>query len=98
MRTAISPCSIGRPSTLAISLYRSEDVRLHLPRARAGITQARPRIEVLDHADGDLDMLHRPPQPFGDFLVLPGLHQAQAIRDDLPGHATTPVDAFDLQQ
>src|SRR5262249_23235169 len=43
------------------------NIRLHHARAGARIPLSRPRIEVLDHADGNLDMLYRPSQHLGDF-------------------------------
>src|SRR6185437_14980115 len=74
------------------------DVRLHDARAGARIAQAWPRIQVPDHVDGDLDVLHRPPHHLDDFLVLLGLDQAQVAADDLPRYPALSIEAFDLQQ
>ena len=45
-----------------VAVFGNVDVRLHLARARAGIAQAGPRIQMPDHVHRDLDMLQRPPQ------------------------------------
>ena len=81
-----------------VAIFDEIDVRLHHPRAGARIAQAGPRIQVLDHLHGDLDVLERPPQHLGQFLVLPHLQQPQVVGDDLPGDAALAVHAFDFQQ
>ena len=82
---------------VVFAILGKEYVRLDDPRAGTRIAQPGPRIQVLDDMDGDLDVLHGPPQHLGDFLVLAGLHEAQTVGDNLPGHAAAPVNALDLQ-
>ncbi len=40
-----------------VAVLGDVDVGLDLARARTGVAQARPRIQMPDHVDGDLDML-----------------------------------------
>ena len=81
-----------------VAVLDEGNVRLDHPRARSGITQPGPRIEVADHVDGNLDVLGGPSQQARHLLVLAGFEQAHVAGDDLPGDAALAVDTFDLQQ
>ena len=81
-----------------LAVFGNVNVRLHLARARTGVAQAGPRIQMLDHVDGDLDVLEGTLQQPGDFLELAQFHQFQMIVDHVPGHAALAAAAFELQQ
>src|SRR5579883_83527 len=81
-----------------VAILDEINVGLHHAGARAGIPQAGTWIEVLDHADGNFDVLHRPSESLGNFLVLSGFEQAELVGNDLPGYAALSVDALNLKQ
>ena len=70
-----------------LAVLGNVNVRFHLARARTGVAQAGPRIQMPDHVDGHLDVLEGTLQQAGDFLELALFHQLKMIMDDLPGHA-----------
>ena len=62
-----------------LAVFGNVNVRFHLARARTGIAQAGPRIQMLDDVDGDLDVLEGTVQQAGDFLELAQFHQFKMI-------------------
>ena len=83
---------------IVVRILRDVNIGLDNPRTLARVSQTGPRIQMPDHIDRDLNVLHRSSELLRHLLKLPRFEQPQVVGNDLPGDTAFAVPALDLEQ